>query len=151
VNLHTFFGNRFAKNMPTDVEIDVDSSGVHINRSRTDPVKYYIGIFLNPSHLPLNFNSDHYTSYFQRALFCPHLYYLMSFMHLMLCNYYIQSKVYINWSCPDRVNLHTFFGNRFAKNMPTDVEIDVDSSGVHINRVRAWSINVHFWLVNIYS
>jgi hypothetical protein len=29
----------------------------------------YVGNFLNPSHLPPNFNLDHYTSYFQRGTF----------------------------------------------------------------------------------
>ena len=32
-------------------------------------VRNYIGNFLNPSHLPPNFNLDHYTSYFQRGTF----------------------------------------------------------------------------------
>ena len=32
-------------------------------------VRNYIGIFLNPSHLPPNFSLDHYTSYFQRGTF----------------------------------------------------------------------------------
>jgi hypothetical protein len=32
-------------------------------------VRNYIGIFLNPSHLPPNFNLDHYTSYFRTDTF----------------------------------------------------------------------------------
>jgi hypothetical protein len=47
--------------------------------------------------------------------FCPHLCYLMSFIHLMLCNYYIISVMIMLYYV-------------------TDVEIDVDLSGVHINR-----------------
>ena len=46
--------------------------------------------FLNSSHLPPNFNLDHYTSYFQRSTFLsPPL--LFDVIHLMLCNYYIIS------------------------------------------------------------
>ena len=55
-------------------------------------VRNYFGMFLNPSHLPPNFNLDRSTSYFRRGIFfCPHLCYLMSLIHLMLGNYYIIS------------------------------------------------------------
>ena len=39
VNLTHFSATGLQRNMTTDVEIDVDQSGVHINRSCTDPVK----------------------------------------------------------------------------------------------------------------
>ena len=51
-------------------------------------VRNYIGNFVNSSHLLPNFNLDHYTSYFQRG---PFLSPPLSFIHLMLCNYYIIS------------------------------------------------------------
>jgi hypothetical protein len=61
------------------------------------------------------------------TLFCPHLCYLMSFIHLMLCNYYIISVMIMLY--------YTHFSaTGLQRNMTTDVEIDVDQSGMHINR-----------------
>jgi hypothetical protein len=82
-------------------------------------VRNYIGNFLNPSHLPPNFNLDHYTSYFQRGtFFVPHLCYLMSFIHLMLCNHYIISVMIVLYYV---TILEMQYNSHFVKSLKMEV------------------------------